>query len=117
MESQERALIKRKRLYFLWFLWLTEVITVEKNLLMPQQQLGCHGPGRSVQDSSAQFAAGGVMGKDLSSLPREDVPHKCGIRAGSSQTLRQCLLRTSEIVTQMFAVQEQQPSDSPPRSV
>lgn len=114
MESQAGALIKRKRLDFLWFSWLTEVILTEESLLMPQQQLGRHGPGPSMQDSSAQFAAGVFMGKAPSSLPRGDVPQKCKIEAGSYQTPRRCLLWTSETITQTFTVQEQQPSDPLP---
>jgi len=35
MGSQAGTLIKGKRLDFLWFLWLTEVVIIEKNLLMP----------------------------------------------------------------------------------
>lgn len=46
MERQAGALTKRKRLDFLWLSWLIEVIITEKSLLMPQQQLGQHGPGQ-----------------------------------------------------------------------
>lgn len=112
IESQAGALTKRKRLDFLWFSWLTKLIIIEKNLLMPWQQLGGDGP--SMGHSNAQFAAGVFMGKAPSSLPRADVPQICRIEAGSYQMPRRCLLWTSEIVIHMFTVQEQQPSDPLP---
>lgn len=49
-----------------------------------------------------------------SSSPRGYGAQKCGTEAGSSQTLSQCLLWTSETVVQKFTEQEQQPADRLP---
>lgn len=58
---------------------------------------------------------GFLWGKPFPPCPGPpDVPQKRRVEAGSDQTARRCLLRTSEIVIQMLTARERQPSEPLP---